>query len=613
MSMDKLEGLLEKANTLPLVPGVYIMKNAADKVIYVGKSRKLRNRVSQYFQNSEKNLKTARMVANVDHFEYFVCHTEMEALTLENSLIKKYNPKYNIRLKDAKSYPYIKITAEEYPRILFTRARSNDKAKYFGPYTGVSTVFSVLNFLYRNFGIPNCKLRFPRDFGKDRPCIYYQMKQCVGLCRGDVSREEYMEQIKAATELLRGNTAAVRKSLEDKMYAYSDRQQYEAAMKCRDTIAALQKLSEKQVVVSDRDGYFDIFGKYENDAGIALAVLAVREGVLIRKSEYIFGSDKLMDDGGISTFFCDYYHGKGDIPAEILFSFPVDEEELALMTDFVTKERQAKTELKTPERGDKHTLCRMAVENAEQALGQYVLSAEKDDGILGTLAEVLGLDAIPSRIEAYDISNLGAEQKTAGMVVCEDGKMKKSDYRFFKIDDIRDVDDYGCMQEALRRRLAHLSDEAGSFSCLPDLILLDGGKGHVACVKEVLEDAGLDIPVFGMVKDDYHKTRSLCSDSEEIGIAQQRDLFVFLYRLQEEVHRFTVGRMNAGKRKTLRTSSLEKIPGIGAKKAKELLAAFGTIQKIRQAGEEELQRIHGISRTDAIEIYRFFHKQDTGE
>ena len=604
---ERMERLLEKANSLPLCPGVYIMKNAQGKVIYVGKSRKLKNRVAQYFQKSEKNLKTARMVSLVEDFDYFVCRTEIEALSLENSLIKRYTPKYNIRLKDAKSYPYIKVTQEEYPRILFTRTRLNDKAKYYGPYTGTATVFSVLTLLHKNFGIPSCKRRFPRDIGKERPCIYYQMKQCCGLCTGEVSRDEYEEMIRAATELLKGNTAKVRHELEEKMLIYSEREQYEAAIRCRNTIRALESLSEKQKVVSSPDDNRDIFGLFVGELASSVSVLNVRDGVVMNKSDFVFGRDKLLNDSALGSFLCEYYRGKGDIPREIYLSFLLDEEEKSLIEEYLLSSASVRAELRVPERGDKKALCDSAVGNAEQAVLQYINESERSDSTLASLAALLGLEALPCRIEVYDISNLGAEHKTAGMIVCENGKLRRSDYRSFSIKSIEGTDDYACMQEALARRFSHLSDEDGSFAELPDLILLDGGKGHVSSVKETLSQMGIDVAVFGMVKDDFHKTRALCNESEEINIARNQAVFVFLYKLQEEVHRYTVSRMTSAKLKTLKTSSLEKIKGIGEKKAKKLLLAFESLEKLREAELAELQEIKGISEADARAVYDYFH------
>ena len=603
---ERLTRLLEKANTLPLCPGVYIMKNAAGKVIYVGKSRKLKNRVSQYFQNSAKNLKTHKMVMAVDNFDYIVCNTEIEALTLENTLIKQYNPKYNIKLKDAKSYPYIKITHEEYPRLIYTRTRSNDKATYYGPYTGTATVFSILTLLHKSFGIPSCNRRFPKDIGKERPCIYKQMGQCCGVCTGEVSAEEYRSLILSAADILRGNIKETRKQLEEKMLEYAEQEKFEAAIRYRNTLTALDKLSEKQKVVASAKENHDVIGLFDGEVCTGLSVLNVREGVLVNKSDYVFGSDRILDESGISTFLCEYYRGKEDIPHEILVSFDVDEEERNLVSEYLSSVASKKIDLRTPERGDKRALCKMAVENAEQAVRQYLSEAERSDTVLAGLAAILNLEALPTRIEAYDISNLGAEHKTAGMIVCEDGKLKSADYRSFSIKGVAGTDDYACMCETMRRRFAHLADESGSFSQVPDLILLDGGKGHVSVVREVLAELGLDIPVFGMVKDDYHKTRALCDENREISIAREQQIFVFIYKIQEEVHRYTVGRMTNAKLKTLKTSSLEVIKGIGPKKARAILLKFGSLDAVKKADADALAETAGVSRADAQAIVDYF-------
>ena len=607
---EKLKSLLEKANTLPLCPGVYIMKNASQKVIYVGKSRKLKNRVSQYFQNSAKNVKTLRMVSSVDNFDYIVCTTEIEALTLENTLIKQYSPKYNIKLKDAKAYPYIKITNEEYPRVTFTRTRSNDKAKYFGPYSGTATVFSVLSLLYKSLGIPSCKRKFPRDIGKERPCIYKQMKQCCGVCAGDVSKEEYNNLIRSAADILRGNIAKARHAIEEEMYKYAESENFEAAIRCRDTIAALEKLTEKQKVVSSSRENHDVVGIFYGDVCTAISLLNVRDGVLVNKSDYVFGNDRVIDDSSLSTFLCDYYRGKDDIPTEILLSFEMEAEEKELVAEYLKSLVGSNVEVRTPERGDKKALAGIAVNNAEQAALRYVSETEKSDTILASLAETLGLEVLPSRIEAYDISNIGAEHKTAGMIVCEDGKLKKSDYRSFVIKSVEGTDDYACMREALRRRFAHLEDESGSFSNIPDMVLLDGGRTHVSCVRETLAEMGIEVPVFGMVKDEYHKTRALCDEENEISIAADKELFVFIYKIQEEIHRFTVSKMTAAKLKTLKTSSLEKINGIGEKKARAVLLKFGTLDAVKNATTDELAEVKGVSAKDAENIYNHFHPSE---
>ena len=607
---EEIKRLLEKANTLPMRPGVYIMKGASDNVIYVGKSRKLKNRVSQYFHDGEKNIKTAKMVRAVRDFDYYVCDTEIEALSLENTLIKQYSPKYNIKLKDAKSYPYIKITDETYPRLVMTRTRSNDSCKYFGPYSGTSTVFSVINTLSAVLGLPTCKRKFPREIGKERPCLYYQMKKCCGVCTGEVTPEEYSEKIRFAADVLRGNISEVKRELTEKMYEHAEEERYEAAARCRDTINALERLGQKQKVVASPDVEHDIIALYNDDVCTCISVFYIRNGAISDRSEFVFGADRIVDEQNISSFICELYRVREYIPKSILLSFELDEEDRALISEYLSSLAGRKVQVRTPERGDNKTLCQMVKDNAAEKAKAYRNEAEKDEKVLLRLAELLALETYPERIEAYDISNLGHEHITAGMIVTSGTKFKKSDYRSFKINSVKDsADDYASMRETLLRRFAHLNDEGGSFSELPDLILLDGGRGHVAVVKELFREIGVDVPVFGMVKDDYHKTRALCTEAEEINIAKENALFVFIYKIQEEVHRFTVSKMDKAKRKTLTQSSLTKISGIGDVKAKALLKHFGGISAIKAASVDEISSVKGISHTDAEGIRNYFDKQ----
>ena len=596
--------LLKKANALPLCPGVYIMRDRADKVIYVGKSAKLKNRVSQYFQNSEKDRKTTKMVASVFEFDYILCDTEIEALSLENSLIKQYNPRYNIRLKDSKSYPYIKITNEEYPRIMFTRTRLSDKAKYFGPYTSASTVFGIMSLLNKTLGIPSCKLQFPRDIGKGRECLYYQMKQCCGVCKGHISAEEYNGLIRCAIDILKGNTRGAISSLEEKMYAHSDAEQYEAAMKCRDTIRALEKIREKQKVVDSPDAEYDVIAIYTDELCSSLAIYSIREGVLSGKNDYVFGADKILDEETLTAFLVDYYSHTDSIPKKIILDMSVNLEE-ELLAAFLSEKCDRKVTLWMPQRTEAKKLCEMVYNNAKEKAEAYLREYEKDNSILFRLAEILELESVPSIIEAYDISNIGSEHKTGGMVVFVDGKPQKSSYRSFNIKDVDGTDDYACMRETLRRRLSHLGDK-NSMGEYPDLILLDGGKTHVCAVQDILYEMGIDIPLFGMVKDDYHKTRALCTATDEISIAREQAVYGLIYRIQEEVHRFTVSKMTNAKSKTMKKSSLEKIKGIGTSKAKSLLAHFGGINAIKSATFEELCAVKSISRADAQNIIDYY-------
>ncbi len=604
----RMEELLKKANTLPMSPGVYIMKDKVGKVIYVGKSKKLKSRVSQYFQNSEKNLKTMKMVSLVHDFDYYLCDTEIEALTLENRMIKQYSPKYNIRLKDSKSYPYIKVTGGEYPRIVYTRKRTAEKgAKYFGPYSGTGTVFSVINLLQKSLGIPSCKRSFPKDIGKERPCIYYQMGQCMGLCTGKVTSEEYDETIKCAINILRGNTSAARRELQAQMLKYAEEEKFEVAARCRDAISALNSLSEKQKVVAAPDADKDVFALYFDDNCSVISVFNIREGAVTDKTEFYFGADQIADETTMPSFIGDYYLKREYIPHEVLLDFKIDKEDREMLSSYLGSISGRRVDIRTPERGDMRTLCRMVYANAMDKAKLYKLNAEKDESTLVLLASMLSLEVLPERIEAYDISNLGSEHKTCGMIVCSEGKFHRSDYRSFTIKTVSGVDDYGSMREALSRRLEHLSDDGGSFSVPPDLILLDGGKGHVSTVKSLMREMGIDIPVFGMVKDDFHKTRALCDEENEISIAKEQSVFSLIYRIQEEVHRYSVSRMDAAKRKTLTTSSLEKINGIGKVKAKSLLTCFGGLEAVKNASAEELEKVRGISRGDAENIYEYFH------
>ena len=608
MNEEKRRQLLEKANTLPHCPGVYIMRDRNGKVIYVGKSRKLKSRVSQYFQNNEKNAKTARMVSLVHDFDYYLCDNEIEALSLENTLIKQYTPKYNIRLKDAKSYPYIKLTAEEYPRLLFTRKRENDKAKYFGPYSGVSTAISLLELLQKTLRLPTCKRLFPRDIGKERPCIYYQMGRCAGLCTGTVTKEEHAESIRYAADILNGKNQAVKRELEAQMYAYAEEERFEAAARCRDTVMALKALGDKQKVVANPDSEHDVIALYSDDVCSCVSVFYIRAGVLQDKADFTFGADSILEIDDMTAFLCEHYKAREYIPAQILLSFDMDTEDMEMLAEYLSRQAGRKIVLRHPERGSLKTLCEMVEKNAADKAKLYRINAERNEGTLVRLAELLHLESYPERIEAYDISNIGREHLTAGMIVCRDGKFSKADYRSFKIRSVAGTtDDYASMRETLARRLEHLEDTEGSFSELPDLILLDGGKGHVSVIRELLRGRGLDLPVFGMVKDDFHKTRALCTDTEEISIAREQEIFSLIYRIQEEVHRFTVSKMENAKRKTVKTSVLTRIDGIGPAKAKKLLAAFGGMGALRKASVEEIGKVSGISRRDAEAVWQDLH------
>ncbi len=602
--------LLDKANSLPLSSGVYIRRDRNGKVVYVGKSRKLKNRVSQYFQNSEKNIKTERMVSTVREFDYYLCDNEMEALSLENVLIKQYTPKYNIRLKDAKSYPYIKITNEEYPKLVFTRKREADRAKYFGPYSGSGTAYALIDVISRMLGLPTCHRSFPKDIGKGRPCIYYEMGKCSGLCTGKVSQAEHAVAIKYAADVLSGKNELVRRQLETQMLADAEAERYEAAAKCRDTIRALDAIREKQTVVASPDAEYDVFACHSDDYCTCISVFYIRNGVVQDSTDYLFSSDEIPED--LTAFLLEHYQNREYIPHRILLDFSMAEEDREMLGQSLAHMADHAIDIHTPERGTLRTLCDLVLKNAVERANRYRIDSEKEEGTLAHLAEILRLEVYPARIEAYDISNLGTENITAGMIVVKDGKFSKKDYRSFKIKSVvGTTDDYTSMKEALERRLNHLSDESGSFSEPPDLILLDGGRGHVSSVKEVMQKLGIDyIPVFGMVKDDYHKTRALCTENEEIHIGKERDLFNLVYRIQEEIHRYTVRVMEQAKNKTLTHSTLTKIPGIGDEKAKKLLSAFGGLAGVKRASVDELNHVKGISGQNALDVFAHYHQED---
>lgn len=613
-SVKRTEELLDKANRLPLCPGVYIMKDKSGSIIYVGKSRKLKNRVSQYFQQAKKNIKTYQMVSKVEDFEYIVCKTEIEALTLENLLIKQHSPKYNIKLKDAKNYPYIKITGDSYPKIIFTRTRRADKAKYFGPFSGASAAYDILDLIHKSLGIPNCKRVFPRDIGKERPCIYYQMGKCCGLCTGKVSKEEYSQLIKCAADILRGHTRSSVDILEEKMIAYAEKEQFEAAARCRDTIRSLRQLKEKQNVVADPETNADVFGLYTDGAFACISTMYIRDGAVANKNDFQLSTDAMTESGSLSAFIVEHYMMSNYIPKLIILSFELEEGDKTDLEEFLSNKLGSKVTVRVPERGQMSELAKICISNAEERVKQSRISAQRDDGVLFTLAKLLRLEAVPERIEAYDISNIGAEHITAGMIVFKNGKPSKSDYRSFNIRSVvGKPDDYSSIYEALTRRLEHLTDEKGSFSEYPDLLLIDGGKGQVSVAREALRKAGVEIPVFGMVKDDFHKTRALCTETEEINISREQSVFMMIYKIQDEVHRFTVGKTTNAKRRTLKHSSLEKIKGIGPAKAKKILAVKGSLAAVKSATVSELASVSGISDADAYNIYNYFHSENDTE
>lgn len=614
-----IDSLRSKAAALPRSPGVYIMRGCDGNVIYVGKSRSLRDRVSQYFHGSH-DVKTEQMASSVCDFEFIVCSTEMEALTLENRLIKHHTPKYNMKLKDAKSYPYIRLNIKsDYPTISMTRTRLADGALYFGPYSSTQTVYSVIASLERTLGIPSCKKIFPADIGKGRPCVNYQIGRCVGLCTGNVSKEEYKDIIATAADILRGGTSGAIKALTDDMYRYSETMEFEKAAKCRDTISALRKLGEKQTAVSSPDVECDVFGLCTADntssGHDSISVFYIRSGYVADRDHFLFDDFVIsgdFDESPLLSFITRLYSTREYIPKEILLSFELSDSDSTLLGEFLSEKSGHKVYIRTPKRGASRSLCELATEDAKLHAENKVSKNKATEKMLARLASLLCLEVFPERIEAFDISNLGSEHITAGMVAAIDGKLVKSEYRTYSIKSLTAPDDYSAMKEAVLRRMAHAGElrDDNTRTPSPDLLLLDGGIGHVNTVESALTEAGYYVPVFGMVKDDHHKTRTLVSSSGEVDISRQTDIFRFIYSMQEEVHRYTVGRMSKAKRKTIKRSSLENIKGIGPAKAKVLLKALGSITAVKNASLDELTSVSGISERDAENIIDHFKKNN---
>ena len=622
-----IEALRRKAASLPRSPGVYIMRDAAGKIIYVGKSRSLRDRVSSYFHGAH-DVKTEKMVSSVSDFSFITCDTEMEAFAMENSLIKQHTPRYNIKLKDAKSYPYIKVSVkDEFPRISMTRNRTADGSLYFGPYSSTATVFSVISSLEKTFGIPSCHKKFPEDIGRGRPCVNYQIRRCLGVCAARVTADEYRSAIDAAVSVLRGDTAEVERNLRRNMEKYADELQFESAAKCRDTLSALSKLREKQKTVGSPDTDCDVIGLCTASMTEAnhdsVSVYYIRGGCVSDSEHFLFDERALTDtaDGDppdespLASFVAGIYRTREYIPKEILLSFDLSEADTEELEAFLFSICGHKVTVRTSKRGASKYLCDMVVSDAKLHTESKVTKNKAAEKMLSSLASLLSLEIFPERIEAYDISNLGSEHITAGMVVAVDGAMKKSEYRTFSIKGLSSPDDYASMRETILRRVSHIEPNAAAgISKEPDLILLDGGAGHVSVVREALEGAGYGyIPVFGMVKDDFHKTRTLITPEGECDISKQENVFRFIYGLQEEVHRFTIGRMKNAKRKTLRTSSLEKIPGIGPAKAKALLSHFKKLDAIRSADRNLLMGAPGIGAKEADAILEYFKDEKKGK
>lgn len=609
--MERLEYLRQKASKLPLSPGVYIMKNSRDKIIYIGKSKALKNRVSSYFAVGEQknhSVKTAKMVSMVVDFDFILTDTEIEALALENKLIKLHQPKYNIKLKDGKSYPYIKLSQTDgYPVLSVTRKRSNDKAKYFGPYSGMGYAYEILETARRIFALPTCKYVFPRDMGKVKPCIYYQIKQCCAPCTGNVTVEELNDVYDKVTRFLKGGIRSVKAELTVKMMDAAEDMRYELAALWRDRIAALDKLLDKQKVVSAPGGEYDAISLYIGELSSCLAVGQIRDGVMVDTDYTVLSGDVILDGDSLSSLIFSLYKLREYVPAEIVLDFELNDDELSLISNFMQSVRGCKVEVRVAQKGDKKQICRLISEGAALRATKHDEEISKDNSAVISLAKCTGLEVVPERIEAIDISNYGNEVITAGIVCYRDGKPDKSGYRVYHIRDTKVQDDYGSMKEAMRRRIAHMQEHP-----LPDLMLLDGGKGHVNTVRSLLDELGVYLPVLGMVKDEYHKTRTLTDGENEISIAGEVMVYSLIYKIQEEVHRFTVSRMRTRKKNKLLSSELTNIEGIGNKKAALLMSEFKSIGNISMLTAEQISSVNGISKKDGEKIAEYFRNKKEG-
>lgn len=609
--------------SLPNDPGVYIMKDKTGKVIYVGKAKILKNRVRQYFQNTEKHApKVSAMVSKIDTFEYILTDSELEALVLECNLIKKYRPYYNILLKDDKNYPYIKVTNEEYPRLKFVRKMEKDGAKYFGPYASAYTVREAIDFACKMFKIPSCDIKLPRDLGKKRACINAQIGKCCAPCENIISKEEYKKRIDDACDFLDGNSSKLISKLEAEMKQAADKMEFEKAAGVRDKLNALKQIENKQKIVSEKYADEDIIGFFESENKTFAEVFFVRHGRLLGHHSTVISNTKGMEPQEIAENFIKQFYQDADyIPKNIYTQYKCEDEEL--LSKFLTELSGRTTKIITPQRGEKRALVDMAHKNAKQSALNFILkNGEGKKGIKRTildLKEELGLKTPPYRIESYDISNTAGEDNVGSMVVFVNGEPAKSKYRRFKIETATGGDDYHSMAEMILRRLTHAKDEEklietgellrenAKFLPLPDCIFLDGGKGHLSVISELLELTDFDIPLFAMVKDEHHRTNALLkSDGKSIGLKRNSQEFRLVASVQEEVHRFAIDYHRKLRGKKMHTSSLCEIDGVGDITAKKLLRHFKSIANIKVLEIEELKK-SGISEKVATNIYNHFH------
>ena len=603
MTFDELK---DKALALPLVPGVYIMKDKNDNVIYVGKAKKLKNRVSQYFQDVLQHTpKTRIMVSKIDHFDVIVAASEFEALVLECSLIKRHMPKYNILLKDDKGYPYLRLNMKEsYPRITMVSKLSDDGASYYGPYGSRSVTQSVIEAIRLTFKLPDCNRQFPRDVGKTRPCLNYHMNHCAGWCQTERTQAQYRTVMEQVRQLLHGNYKGVAEDIRQQMHAAAENLEFELAANLRDRLNAVEQLGMKQLVTAGTLADTDVIGYGQTETKGCFTVLHFSGGNLLDKDYEVF---PLQDDKEqvVSSLVKQYYLSRGLAPKRILLPFPM--EDGALFEELLLQQFGRTTHLRVPQRGDNVRLVELANKNAFEEAERITGKEEKISGTLVLLGKMLGMEP-PARIESYDISNISGTDIVASMVVFQDGKPHKSDYKRFKLEGLSNQDDYASMRQVLLRRFSHYKAGDKGFAEAPDLLLIDGGIQHARVAVEALEELSLHLPVFGMVKDDRHRTRALVTpEGMSIGIDSNPHVFSFIGNIQEEVHRFAINYHRTLRSKRLRYSELDTIAGIGQKRKQDLLKTFKSLQNIKNASLEELERI--LPKDAAASVYQHFHTE----
>ena len=610
MTFDELK---EKAHALPLKPGVYIMQDAKNVVIYVGKAKALKNRVSQYFANLASHTeKTRAMVSQIDHFDVIVADSEFEALVLENSLIKRHQPRYNILLKDDKGYPYIRLTVkEEYPKFSLANRAAEDGARYFGPYGSRGNTQNIIDALRVALRLPSCNKKFPRDIGKERPCLNYHMGQCDGYCRKDMDQSRYREAIDQAVRLLEGKFQEVGDELKAEMELAAEELRFEKAAELRDRYKAIELLGKRQKVVAGSLADTDVVGFHKGEATKScFVVLHFVEGELAAKDWDLIDTPLEEETADIlSALVRQYYGGRGNLPRQILLPCEL-EDEVPLMR-MLSEDAGRKVELVTPQRGAKMDLIRLANKNAVEEVERWTTREERQSKLMELLGKMLDLEAPPRRIESYDISNQGADDIVASMVVYVNARPLKRDYRHFKLKDMDGPDDYASMEQVLTRRFKRYLEGDEKFADKPDLLLIDGGVNHANVAVKVLETLGLSIPIFGMVKDDRHRTRALVTpEGREIGIQGNQAIFSLIGQIQEETHRFAIEFHRQQQNQRVKGSVLDQIPGVGEKRRSDLLKHFKSIKKIREATQAQLAEV--VPKNTAQAVFDYFHPKGEG-